>query len=233
MEHTEGSMDRSTDRSMMNEDIFAGWWKQKRGMMRSWWGKLTDDDLERIGGQKDKLVGILQERYGYTREMAQREIERRVNEFRDESRGSGWSAGTTAGAGTGAMGSAGQSMGAAAQNVSQSAAGVAENVKAKAQEMGSAVAERASEASSAVGERMSSLASTIRQKAPQEGAMGSAATAVAERLEAAGSYLQESNFNNMINDLTTLIRRYPVQSLLVGLGIGYLLARGSSSRWER
>jgi uncharacterized protein YjbJ (UPF0337 family) len=40
----------------MNEDIFAGQWKQMRGELKSWWGKLADDDLDRIGGQKDQLI---------------------------------------------------------------------------------------------------------------------------------------------------------------------------------
>ena len=39
----------------MNEDIFAGQWKQMRGELKSWWGRLADDDLEQIGGHKDQL----------------------------------------------------------------------------------------------------------------------------------------------------------------------------------
>jgi len=41
----------------MNEDIFAGQWKQMRGEVKSWWGKLAADDLDRIDGQKDRLIG--------------------------------------------------------------------------------------------------------------------------------------------------------------------------------
>lgn len=65
----------------MNEDTFAGQWKEMRGTLRSWWGKLTDDDLERIGGEKDRLIGVMQEKYGYTRDEAQKEVERRFNEY--------------------------------------------------------------------------------------------------------------------------------------------------------
>jgi hypothetical protein len=50
---------------------------------------------------------------------------------------------------------------------------------------------------------------------------------VANQLDAAGSYLKDNGFDNMGRDLTALIRRYPVQSLLIGLGIGYWLARNS------
>ena len=64
----------------MNEDVFAGQWKQMRGELRTWWGKLTDDDVTWIGGQKDKLIGLVQERYGYTRGDAEEEVERRFKE---------------------------------------------------------------------------------------------------------------------------------------------------------
>jgi uncharacterized protein YjbJ (UPF0337 family) len=62
----------------MNRDVFAGWWKQARGQAKSWWGQLTDDDLDRIEGESDKLVGALQTRYGWSRDEAEREIERRM-----------------------------------------------------------------------------------------------------------------------------------------------------------
>ena len=67
----------------MNQDIFAGQWKQMRGELKSWWGKLADDDFDRIGGQKDKLIGVVQEKYGYAREQAQQEVERRLKEYGD------------------------------------------------------------------------------------------------------------------------------------------------------
>lgn len=65
----------------MNKDILEGKWKQIRGEAKSWWGKLTDDDLERAAGKFDVLAGILQERYGYTREHAANEIDRRVSKY--------------------------------------------------------------------------------------------------------------------------------------------------------
>ncbi|MFH1186130.1 MAG: CsbD family protein [Chloroflexota bacterium] len=65
----------------MNKDVFEGKWKQIRGEAKAWWGKLTDDDLDRAAGKLDVLAGLLQEKYGYTRERAADEIERRVTEF--------------------------------------------------------------------------------------------------------------------------------------------------------
>jgi len=56
----------------MNWDQVKGQWKQMKGSMKEQWGKLTDDDLTQINGQRDKLVGRLQERYGIAKEEAQR-----------------------------------------------------------------------------------------------------------------------------------------------------------------
>jgi uncharacterized protein YjbJ (UPF0337 family) len=65
----------------MNKDIFEGKWKQIRGEAKSWWGKLTDDDLDRAAGKFDVLTGMLQEKYGYTRELAANEVDKRVTEY--------------------------------------------------------------------------------------------------------------------------------------------------------
>jgi uncharacterized protein YjbJ (UPF0337 family) len=59
----------------MNWDQIQGKWKQFKGLARQRWGKLTDNDLEVIGGKKDMLVGKLQELYGIGKEEAQRQIE--------------------------------------------------------------------------------------------------------------------------------------------------------------
>jgi uncharacterized protein YjbJ (UPF0337 family) len=65
-------------RKTMNNDIFEGKWKQMRGQAKEWWGKLTDDDLEKVGGKLDKLIGALQEKYGYTRQQAEDEYNKRT-----------------------------------------------------------------------------------------------------------------------------------------------------------
>ena len=64
----------------MNSDVFAGKWKQVQGSLKEWWGQLTDDDLAKIEGSRDKLLGAIQERYGYTKERAEQEIVRRFPE---------------------------------------------------------------------------------------------------------------------------------------------------------
>ncbi len=60
----------------MDKDILEGKWKQLKGQAKVQWGKLTEDDLEVIGGQKDKLVGKLQEVYGKSKDEAEAEVKR-------------------------------------------------------------------------------------------------------------------------------------------------------------
>ena len=61
--------------SLMNNDRVEGKWKQMKGSLKSRWGKLTDDDLDVIEGQKDQLVGKVQERYGIAKEEAQKQVD--------------------------------------------------------------------------------------------------------------------------------------------------------------
>lgn len=68
---------------MINTDILSGKWKQLKGEIKKQWGKLTDDDLQIVEGQHDKLVGLVQERYGYARERAEQEVERFLNQYND------------------------------------------------------------------------------------------------------------------------------------------------------
>jgi uncharacterized protein YjbJ (UPF0337 family) len=58
----------------MNNDILQGKWHQIKGSVKSQWGKLTDDDVTQIEGNGEKLIGRVQERYGYQRDQAEREV---------------------------------------------------------------------------------------------------------------------------------------------------------------
>jgi uncharacterized protein YjbJ (UPF0337 family) len=60
----------------MNQDILTGKWKQMRGQVKQWWGKLTDDDLDRAQGKSEQMIGLLQQKYGYAREKAEEEYKR-------------------------------------------------------------------------------------------------------------------------------------------------------------
>jgi uncharacterized protein YjbJ (UPF0337 family) len=156
----------------MNNDIFAGQWKEMRGALRSWWGKLTDDDLERIGGEKDKLIGVMQEKYGYTRDQAQSEIERRFNEYDGSDAATGGSA----------------------------ASGIVNNMKSKAHELSVTAASKARDATAGV----------------------------KSGLDTAESYLKEHKVKSIAADLGALVRKHPVPSVLIGLGLVYLLSRSRS-----
>ncbi len=59
----------------MNWDQVQGKWKQIKGQAKTRWGKLTDDDLDVIAGQRDQLVGRIQERYGIAKDQAQSEVD--------------------------------------------------------------------------------------------------------------------------------------------------------------
>jgi len=146
----------------MNDDILSGQWKQMKGSLQSWWGQFTDDDFDNIGGQRDKLIGWVQEKYGRSREQAAQEVDARLKEYSDKY------------------------------------AGTVADLKARAHDIGETVAGKATEA----------------------------ATAVRSGVEKASSYFQEKTFDSMGSDVTALVRKYPVQAVLIGIGLGIWLARG-------
>jgi uncharacterized protein YjbJ (UPF0337 family) len=146
----------------MNDDILTGQWKQMKGSLKSWWGQFTDDDFDDIGGQKDKLIGWVQEKYGRTHDQAAQEVDARLQEYNDKY------------------------------------GGTVADLKAKAHDIGQTVVGKASEA----------------------------ATAVRSGVEKASSYVQEKTLDSIGSDIAALVRKYPVQSVLIGMGVGIWLARG-------
>ena len=59
----------------MNWDRIEGKWRQMKGEAQNRWGKLTNDDLDQVEGNRDKLVGRIQERYGIAKDEAEREVD--------------------------------------------------------------------------------------------------------------------------------------------------------------
>jgi ElaB/YqjD/DUF883 family membrane-anchored ribosome-binding protein len=110
-----------------------------------------------------------------------------------------------------------------ASHLAQRASDAAGDASQKARDMASEAGDRADDAIASVGQSMSSLAGSLRQNAPREGMMGSAAGAVADRLEAGGQYLQEHGLGEMSDDLASLIRQHPLPSMAIVFGIGFLL----------
>ncbi len=130
----------------------------------------------------------------------------------------------------------------------QTATSVAENVKSaagyvgdKARDAASAVTkegqqaasylgQKAEDATGAVGNRLKAAGEAIRHNAPHDGALGQASSAVAKTLEDTGGYLQREGLEGMACDMANMIKRNPIPSLFVGVGIGFLLARATTSR---
>ena len=58
----------------MNWDRIEGNWRELKGKAKEQWGKLTDDDVDRIAGQRDQMVGRVQKAYGISRDEADRQV---------------------------------------------------------------------------------------------------------------------------------------------------------------
>jgi uncharacterized protein YjbJ (UPF0337 family) len=74
------SGDHPNKEADMNRDTLKGQWMQLKGKVRQQWGKLTDDDLEKIQGNAEMLAGKIQEYYGKTREQAEKELDRWIEQ---------------------------------------------------------------------------------------------------------------------------------------------------------
>lgn len=101
-------------------------------------------------------------------------------------------------------------------------------VMRKAEEYGDMAADRANGALSAVGEKISSVAETIRKRSPQ--AVAPAANMVADTLEQGGDYLSDRGISDIADDVTDVVKRYPMRSMWAGIGIGFLLGSAISRR---
>jgi hypothetical protein len=117
----------------------------------------------------------------------------------------------------------------AASSAAQRAKDFASSASQSASDVASNVGHRAEEATASVGSGMRSLAGTLREKMPHEGMLGSASSAVADSLDRGGRYIEEEGLQGIASDVTDLVRRYPIPALLVGLGLGYLIARSLRS----
>jgi len=104
---------------------------------------------------------------------------------------------------------------------------VASSFVQSVEDVASTIGHKAEGAVETVAGEMRSLASTIRAAAPQGGGLSTAASGLATTLEAGGTYLQERNLSGLSRDATDLIRRYPLQAILLGVGVGFLIGRSS------
>jgi ElaB/YqjD/DUF883 family membrane-anchored ribosome-binding protein len=125
-------------------------------------------------------------------------------------------------------------------NITEQAKGVAENVKDKAKQAGEFIRDKAGQAgefardkadqaAGTAGKGMENLAGTIRDKGPREGVLGKATSTVADTLDRTGQYLENQGFSGMADDLTKLVRDHPLPAILLGIGLGFMLARLTTS----
>jgi hypothetical protein len=110
-----------------------------------------------------------------------------------------------------------------ASDVTQKAQDWAAIVADKAQETAAAAVDRTNDGIAAVGHGMSALGARVRDAAPEDGMLGSAATTVADKLQTGGHYLEGHGLKEMGKDLTDVIRHYPIQALVASFSIGCLL----------
>lgn len=116
----------------------------------------------------------------------------------------------------------------AAGNVADKARDVASTVGHKVSDAASTVGHKADDAACSVGHGMQSFAGTLREKLPHEGMMGSASSTIADTIERGGRYLEEEGLSGVAEDLTSLVRRNPIPSVLIAVGVGFLLARATT-----
>lgn len=127
-----------------------------------------------------------------------------------------------------------------AHEISDKAGDVASKVADRARDFTKAVSEKASEVAGAVGQKvedatanvgsgLKTMADKVREKAPHNGILGSAAGSVADGIERTGDYLREEGLSGMSKDVAALVRTHPIPALLLGVGLGFLLARATKS----
>jgi len=99
----------------------------------------------------------------------------------------------------------------------------------KAKDVATDFGKKAEDATHAVGSGMKSLAGSMRESLPKEGVLGTASSTVARGLEASGKYLESEGLAGIAEDMTNVIRRNPIPALFVGVGLGFLLARATTT----
>jgi ElaB/YqjD/DUF883 family membrane-anchored ribosome-binding protein len=110
-----------------------------------------------------------------------------------------------------------------AAGASQKAHEWAGSLADKAQDTASKVAHKTDDGIAAVGQKMNALGGKVRDAAPHNGALGAAATVVADNLQASGEYLEGHGLGAIGKDLTEMVKKHPISSILIGFGVGCLL----------
>jgi len=115
-----------------------------------------------------------------------------------------------------------------ASKAADKASNLASQAADKANEFAHKAGEKAEDATASVGSGMKNLADTVREHTPHSGMLGAASEQVASGLEAGGKYLQDKGLSGMGDDLAGLIKTHPIPAVLIGIGIGYLIASAAN-----
>ena len=99
-----------------------------------------------------------------------------------------------------------------------------------AEDMASTLSNKADEAAAAAGRKIESVADQIRSHTPDGGMVGAASNKLADSLDYSGMYLKDQGLSGMTDDIAKLIRSNPITSLMVGVGVGFFLARATACR---
>jgi hypothetical protein len=110
------------------------------------------------------------------------------------------------------------------ESLSENVARGIDTAREKSREFADTAAEKTNELARSLGNKVKGLGNTVREKSPHD-TVRDATNRVADKLESAGTYLENLHFDNMIDSFSGMIRRYPLQALAFGIGIGFLLAR--------
>jgi len=100
----------------------------------------------------------------------------------------------------------------------------------KASQLASDIPQKTDDALTSMGEKIVDIAGKLKEKAPSEGKLAHPASKLVSGLETGGDYLVNHGVTDIASDVTDIIRKYPVQSLWVGIGIGVLLGAALSRR---
>jgi hypothetical protein len=111
----------------------------------------------------------------------------------------------------------------------EKAKGKANEMADKAEKTASNVKDKADSATGSVGSGMKTMGEKVEEYGPKEGMLGKATSKVSEGLKQSGEYLEEKGLSGMAGDVGEMIKRNPIPSLLLALGIGYLVGRALRS----
>lgn len=116
-----------------------------------------------------------------------------------------------------------------AQDTIEKAGDTAREAAATVADRARDVGRKAEEAAGTIASGMQSLAGSVRDKGPRGGMLGAASEKVADSLESGSRYLEKQGLSGVAGDLTNLVRDHPIPALLLGIGLGFLIARATRS----